>query len=255
MTSTKFEECASTKVERTDEVRSFFDKPQNYLDRKRFDIRLRAETTQTFLKGQAFDKIIDIGCGDGSVSLPLLTAGGQLTLVDLSSNMLSLARSRVPAELAANVEFHQRDFLEVPFEERSYDVVICMGVLAHVVSPLQVIRRAASLLRDEGTLILECTDSFHFMRRLMTIHGRLLAKIRPPGYRLSELSAADVLRMAEESGLKLENAFHYSWPVPGSQRIFSQNALYHMVRSIFGDATHNRNRWLGYEHIFCLRRR
>ena len=32
-------------------VRSFFDQPQNYLERKRFDMRIRAETTRSFLKG------------------------------------------------------------------------------------------------------------------------------------------------------------------------------------------------------------
>ena len=79
------EQAAAPRVEL---VRTFFDQPQNYLERKRFDIRLRAETTKTFLEGTNCTKIIDIGCGDGSVSLPLLLSDRYLTLLDLSSTML-----------------------------------------------------------------------------------------------------------------------------------------------------------------------
>lgn len=252
-TSSKVSTTAEPEL--TDRVRSFFDQPENYLDRKRFDIRLRTETTQFFLKGKTFQKIIDIGCGDGSVSLPLLSERTQLTLVDLSPNMLSLARSRVPANLSDNVKFFQEDFVKLPLEENSFDVVICMGVLAHVASPTEVIQKAAALLKPGGTLVLECTDSFHFVRRLMTAHSRLLELFRPTGYKLTKLSGAEVVAIAEKAGLKLTGKFRYAWPAPGLQRVFSQDTLYRMVRRVFGSAQHNQNAGLGFEHIFCLTRR
>jgi 2-polyprenyl-3-methyl-5-hydroxy-6-metoxy-1,4-benzoquinol methylase len=254
MTTNSSKQSQVTEFERIDRVRSFFDVPENYLDRKRFDIRLRAETTQTYLQGRTFHKIIDIGCGDGSVSLPLLTADRDLTLVDLSPNMLSLAKAKVPADLAANVKFYQDDLLNVSLEHGTYDVVVCMGVLAHVASPQKTIQRAADLLKPGGTLVLECTDSSHFLRRLTSIQGRIMAKIHRIGYSLSELTGPSVVRMAEHSGLKLQGTFRYAWPLPGMQRIFSQNTLYHMVRNVFGESARNRNSWLGYEYIFCFRK-
>jgi ubiquinone/menaquinone biosynthesis C-methylase UbiE len=235
-------------------VRSFFDQPQNYLERKRFDMRIRAETTETFLRGACCTRMIDIGCGDGSVSIPLLSPDRHLTLLDISTSMLSRARSRVPSNLSGNVEIVQDDFLKAPFQNSSYDVVICMGVLAHVTSPSDVLQKAAILLKPGGILILECTDSRHFVRRLMSLPSAFLALFRPSGYKLNQLTGEAVLGMATTFGLELEAAFRYSWPPPGSQRIFSQEVLYRMVRSVFGFANHDRNQWLGFEHIFCLSR-
>jgi ubiquinone/menaquinone biosynthesis C-methylase UbiE len=239
---------------RVEVVRTFFDRPQNYLERKRFDIRIRAETTMMFLDGVNCTKIIDIGCGDGSVSLPLLSRDRYLTLLDLSSTMLCLARSRVPSDLSGNVEVTQGDILSAPFENQSFDVVICMGVLAHVASPSAVVQKAAALLKPGGTLILECTDSQHFVRRFFNLFSGLAALFRPGEYSPNRLTSEYVLGMAEGHGLTLNGMFRYSWPPPGSQRIFSQDVLYRLIRTMFGDVRHIRNQWLGFQHIFCLSR-
>src|ERR1700690_2623109 len=117
-------------VEKIKHVQHFFDEPKNYLARNSFDIRVRAETTEALLKGRRFATIMDVGCGDGSVSLPLLSAQSRLTLLDISPNMLSLAKSRVADDLTANVELINADFMATPFEDGSFDLIICIGVLA-----------------------------------------------------------------------------------------------------------------------------
>jgi ubiquinone/menaquinone biosynthesis C-methylase UbiE len=239
---------------RVEVVRNFFDQPENYLERKRFDIRIRAETTKTFLEGANCTKIIDIGCGDGSVSLPLVSPDRYLTLLDISSTMLTLARSRVPVELSGNVEITQGDFLGAALENGAYDVVICMGVLAHVASPSDVIQKVAALLKPGGTLILECTDSQHFVRRFYSLFTGWLAFIRPSQYRPHHLTSRAVLNMARTHGFALKGKFRYSWPPPGSQRLLSQDAIYRLIRTMFGHAGRDRNQWLGFENVFCLSR-
>jgi len=243
------------KSDHVERVRSFFNTPENYLDRKRFDIRIRAETTKMFLDGRPCQKLLDIGCGDGSVSLPLLSSERHLTLLDISENMLALARQRVPSHLASNVEIRLEDFLHSSLEKGSFDAIICVGVLAHVSSPDDVILKAAALLKPGGTLVLECTDSFHVVRRLMALPGRMINWRKGLEFRLNELSGARVLEMATRHGFEFSSAFRYSWPPPGSQRIFSQEFLYRTVRWTFGDVRENRNRGLGFEYIFCLSRR
>jgi SAM-dependent methyltransferase len=239
---------------RVEVVRTFFDQPENYLERKRFDIRIRAETTKTFLEGANYAKIIDIGCGDGSVSLPFVSPDRHLTLLDISSTMLTLARSRVPADLSGNVEIKQDDFLGAALENGSYDVVICMGVLAHVASPSDVIQKVAALLKPGGILILECTDSQHFVRRFYGLFTGLVGFFRPGEYRPNRLASDEVLKMAKTHGFALRGKFRYSWPPPGSQRILSQDTIYRLIRRMFGDARRDRNQWLGFEHVFCLSR-
>jgi predicted TPR repeat methyltransferase len=87
----------STKI---DEVKSLFESPQPYLERRRYNINIRAETVQYFLRNREFTRILDIGCGDGSVSIPLLNPQPELTLLDLSANMLSAAQSNIPSNLS-----------------------------------------------------------------------------------------------------------------------------------------------------------
>jgi ubiquinone/menaquinone biosynthesis C-methylase UbiE len=241
-------------VEKIKHVQHFFDEPKNYLARNGFDIRVRAETTESLLKGRTFTTILDVGCGDGSISLPLLSAQSTLTLLDLSPNMLSLAKSRVADSLASNVDLINADFVATPFASGSYDLVICIGVLAHVSSPLDVIEKIAAVLRPGGTLILQCTDSAHWYRRLLSLYQGTMGLVRRSFYRPGSLAKRDVLEMAAKCGLRPEGAFCYNWPLPGSHRIFSQATLYRMVRSVFGDAAHNRNRWLASEYIYSFRR-
>src|SRR5712675_3643989 len=81
-------------ADRIDPVRELFDHRENYLDRRQLDIRLRTETVSSLVEGKSYNEILDIGCGDGSISTPLLTSRCHLTLLDISTQMLSLARSR-----------------------------------------------------------------------------------------------------------------------------------------------------------------
>ena len=82
----------------TDDVKAFFNQPHRYLH-KRFGLRLRAEITQELLGPLSAVRILDIGCGDGSISLPYLFSGNSLVLLDLSESMLQLARRNTPAAM------------------------------------------------------------------------------------------------------------------------------------------------------------
>ena len=237
---------------RVEVVRNFFDQPQNYLERKRFDTCVVPRQQRRSWRAPTARKLLISVAGMVPFTLPLLLPDRYLTLLDISSTMLSLARSRVPSDLTGNVKIIQDDFLSVPFEDQSFDVVICMGVLAHVASPSDVIQKVARLLKPGGTLILECTDSQHFVRRLFGLYAGLSALFRTGEYRPNQLTRDDVIGLAETHGLALNGMFRYSWPPPSSQRIFSQDALYRMVRVMFGDAQHSRNQRLGFENIFFL---
>jgi len=177
-----------------------------------------------------------------------------LTLLDISPNMLALARSRVPESLAANVTFVKEDFLTAFPDNESFDLIICIGVLAHVSAPREVIAKIAKLLRPGGVLILEFTDSTHFSRRLLSSYHSLLGLFRATLYKGTSLSKTQVLDATAKHGFNKVAEFQYTFPWPGVHRILSQDTLYRLIRTMFGDVRHNRNAWLGSEHICCLRR-
>src|SRR2546421_11691633 len=147
----------STKI---DQVKTFFDQTQLYL-KIDYNIRIRAEVVKGFIGDNQFNTILDIGCGNGAISLPLLRKDNRLTLLDISSSMLSIANSHIPAEFSDNVGMINEDFMSAELELQSYDLILCLGVLAHVDSPGDLIARIASLLKPHGSVIVQNSNSHH----------------------------------------------------------------------------------------------
>lgn len=76
------------------------------------------------------DVVLDIGCGTGSLALRLAPAGAQVHGLDLSSEMIRIARGKAAADQIDNVSFHVGAFDEqLPFEPESLDGVCAYSLL------------------------------------------------------------------------------------------------------------------------------
>src|SRR5262245_44365706 len=125
-------------VSRADAVRRFFDVPQRYLARD-YNIRARAYIVSKLLGDLREKKILDIGCGDGSISRQFLSNSNQLTLLDMSENMLQLAKRQTPQQYVQSTRYINSDFVQCGFVGE-FDLVLCLGVLAHVNSVPETIQ-------------------------------------------------------------------------------------------------------------------
>jgi len=236
-------------------VSRYFGESKNYLDIRRYIIEIRKESVRELIGNRKLDRILDIGCGDGSISIPLLNAQNRLTLLDVSDRMLARALSQVSPQLLKNVGTINEDFLSASLEASSYDLITCIGVLAHVESPELVIRKAASLLRPGGLLILECTDAENFTNQLTLLVGRIRKLFSSgSGYRTRLNSADDVVRMGNGQGLDLLSVYRYNVALPLMGKLFSQATLRRIILGIYGTPKNNRNQWLGKECLFLFQR-
>lgn len=74
--------------------------------------------------------ILDVGTGTGRAALLLAGAGGVVTGIDASDQMLSIARARASAE-QADVRFLPGDAHALEFPDCSFDIAISLRVLMH----------------------------------------------------------------------------------------------------------------------------
>lgn len=74
--------------------------------------------------------ILDVGTGTGRAALMLARGGARVTAVDASEQMLDVARMRASQQVV-NVDFRRGDVHALDFNDRSFDVVVCLRVLMH----------------------------------------------------------------------------------------------------------------------------
>lgn len=75
-------------------------------------------------------RLLDIGCGLGSMHPHLVKAFGPITGVDIAAETVELARKANPG-----VRYQSYDGRNLPFEDASFDVVLAVCVLHHVPPP------------------------------------------------------------------------------------------------------------------------
>lgn len=241
-----------TMTSKTERVKSLFEVPDRYLGPRQFDIQIRVETVQQFAENLEIDRILDIGCGDGSISLPLLPRCHQLTMLDLSSKMLDLARKKIPSNRSKDVELINGSFVDSHLAPHSFDLILCLGVLAHVDSPAAVIAEIARLAKPGASVILEFTDSFHFWGVPVVVYQKLLNLLRPEPYPLNRLKHRQVTRWCHDNGLRPSALFRYGLPPLGTSKVAGQEEMYRITRFLFGSSSRSRNSWMGNQFIYRL---
>jgi 2-polyprenyl-3-methyl-5-hydroxy-6-metoxy-1,4-benzoquinol methylase len=79
---------------------------------------------KTFLKPG--DRVLDLGCGAGSITIFLEEQGAQITGIDLAPGLIALARDEA-IRRGAKADFIQANVLNYPLGEGIYDLAVCFG--------------------------------------------------------------------------------------------------------------------------------
>jgi SAM-dependent methyltransferase len=102
---------------------------------------------------QPASRVADLGCGTGTLSLLLASAGHQVTGVDFSPRMIALARQKADAT-DVRAEFVIGDAASPPLADASVNVVLSRHVLWAMTDPGAAVDRWLDLLAPGGVLVL-----------------------------------------------------------------------------------------------------
>jgi magnesium-protoporphyrin O-methyltransferase len=74
-------------------------------------------------------RVLDAGCGTGQISLELASRGAQVVGVDISNNLINVAKRRLPSQLSKKIDFKVGDMLSPTHGK--FDYTIAMDSLIH----------------------------------------------------------------------------------------------------------------------------
>lgn len=100
-------------------------------------------------------KILDLGVGTGRWSREFVSLGNDVTGVDISRNMLDVARKNIPSYRFVPV---QSNMESLPFADEEFDIINCVRAVKYVGNSQAVFRAMNRVLKDDGKLVLEVSN-------------------------------------------------------------------------------------------------
>ncbi|MEU3479612.1 class I SAM-dependent methyltransferase [Streptomyces sp. NPDC033754] len=99
-------------------------------------------------------RVLDVGCGDGEMTLRIAAAGHDVTATDPSAEMLGAAARRLAArpELAPRVRLLEAGIEDLFFDGDRFDAVCCHGVLMYLDDTPGSVALLAGLVAPGGVL-------------------------------------------------------------------------------------------------------
>lgn len=106
---------------------------------------------------QPGDRVLEIGCGTGGLTIKLLQAGAEVTALDLSAEMIAAARQSIPKELQKHLHLIVADASQVrdEFEPASFDRIVVSLTLSELAPQARrfVLHSLRTLLEADGEIL------------------------------------------------------------------------------------------------------
>lgn len=129
---------------------------------------LRSHTWRTAQNSAAFllphltpkQRLLDVGCGPGTITIELagILTSGHVTGIDISNDVIELARASLKESDVRNVDFRVDNVYELSFDDNSFDVVYAHQVLQHLSDPITALKEMRRVMSDSGLLAVRDSD-------------------------------------------------------------------------------------------------
>ena len=167
-------------------------------------------------------RLLDCAAGTGEITCALLKSGrfSHATVVDISPAMLQSAKELLSSQIPnTELEFIRSDVFNFKPADSGFDLVLCLGLIAHVGRLDILLPHLKSMLAPAGRIILQTTLTDHIGARIVraVTAQRELAR---RGYRISWFSQRDIADAYHGAGLRIVEMRRHSLGIPFGDRLW-----------------------------------
>jgi ubiquinone/menaquinone biosynthesis C-methylase UbiE len=167
-------------------------------------------------------RLLDCAAGTGEITCALLKSGRfeHATVIDISQGMLRSAKELLSSQVAnVELEFVESDVFNFKPTDSRFDLVLCLGLIAHTGRLDILLPHLKSVLTPAGRIILQTTLRDHLGTRIvraLTSRSELARR----GYRISWFSEQDIANACHNAGLQILEMRRHSLGIPFADRLW-----------------------------------
>ncbi len=218
---------------RIQEASEFYDAESSSYVAERYDGDTCEHQSYRFRKGLVLDfirgakgTVLDVGCGPAILTADLIANGNVPISADLSTQMVRTARSAVSRPGQAH--WLNGELEALPFRDASLDNAVAIGVIGYAVDVAGAVSELARVVRPNGRLVLQCSNSLSPTSVLYRLKDALLyaARLRSPRFRstLNRSTAGTLERHLTDAGYSIGRKSWYDFRLPFLERLFPSTA-------------------------------
>lgn len=160
------------------------------------------------------ERVLDVGCGTGIIAREVasrLGAPGAITGIDLSTNMLAVARATAVRE-GLTIEWREGNAERLPFHDGAFDLVLCQFALMFVADKAAVLSEMRRVVTASGRVLIGVWQGLDRHPFYKTLHKVIQQRIGMSALQdIFALGDADDLRTrASEAGFRKINIKPFS---------------------------------------------
>jgi SAM-dependent methyltransferase len=125
------------------------------------------------------ERVLDVACGTGNAALIAAAAGAEVTGLDAARRLIDVARARAAAA-GAGATFVAGDALDLPFEDRSFDVVLSVFGVIFASDAERALTEVVRVLRPGGRALVSAWIPAGAIRDMVEVLARGVAAAGGP---------------------------------------------------------------------------
>lgn len=156
-----------------DEIRRFYDEVYHKNAQTATYIPWHYQRLAARIGSLRSKRLLDVGCGTGQWLTAATRRGAVVAGIDISERAIETCRKTLP-----DADLRCGSAETLPFEDRRFDFVSCLGSLEHFLNPESSLREMVRVAKGDAKILLLVPNADFLTRRLGLYHGTEQANIR-----------------------------------------------------------------------------